>query len=78
MTISPHPEQIKDWGKCSAEDQSKSERYHPMEIGKIWIIINLFWFANDQLRITSNTDSKFKIQRDKWIERRSTDEMKQF
>ena len=49
-----------------------------MKIDKIWIFINPFWLAKDQLRITSNTESKFKIQRDKWIKRRSTDEMKQF
>jgi len=38
--------------------------------------MNLFWLAKDQPRITSNTEFKFKIQRDKWIERKSTDEMK--
>ena len=45
-----------------------------MKTGKIRIFINPFWLAKDQPRITSK--SKFKIQRDKWIERRSTDEMK--
>ena len=78
MRISPYPEKIKDWGKCSAEDQSKSERQHQIKTSKIYISINPFWLAKDQPRITSNTESKFKIQRDKWIERRSTDEIKQF
>jgi len=49
-----------------------------MKTGKILISINLFLFVKDQLKITSNTESEFKIQRDKWIQRRSTDEMKQF
>ena len=49
-----------------------------METDKIQILINPFWLAKDQPWIMSNTKSKFKIQRDKWIERRSTDEMKQF
>jgi len=49
-----------------------------MKIGKIQISINPFWLAKDQLKLTSNTESKFKIQRDKWIERRSMDEMNQF
>ena len=48
-----------------------------MKTDKIQIFINLFWLAKDQPRITSNTESKFKIQKDKWIERRSTDEIKQ-
>ena len=48
-----------------------------MKTDKIRISINPFWLAKDQPRIMSNTESKFKIQRDKWIERRS-DEMKQF
>ena len=47
-----------------------------MEIDKIQISINPFWLAKHQLWIMSNTESNFKIQRDKWIERRSTDEMK--
>ena len=49
-----------------------------METSKIQIFINPFRLAKDQSRITSNTESKFKIQRDKWIERKSMDEMKQF
>ena len=49
-----------------------------MKIGKIRISINPFWLAKDQPRIKSNTEFKFKIQRDKWIKRRSADEMKQF
>ena len=49
-----------------------------MKIDKIQIFINPFWLAKDQLRVMSNTESKIKIQSDKWIERRSTDEMKQF
>ena len=47
-----------------------------METDKIQISINPFWLAKGQPRIISTTESKFKIQKDKWIERRSTDEMK--
>ena len=49
-----------------------------MKTDKIWISINSFWLVKDQPRITSNTVPKFKIQRDKWIERKSVDEMNQF
>jgi len=49
-----------------------------MKTCKIRIFINPFWLVKNQLRIMSNIESKFKIQSDKWIERRSTDEMKQF
>jgi len=49
-----------------------------MKTCKIRISINPFWLVKNQLRIMSNIESKFKIQSDKWIERRSTDEMKQF
>ena len=50
-------------------------RMIPNLIGEIHFLVNQVVKGKDQPRITSNTESKSKGI--KWIERRSTDEMKQ-